>query len=274
MRHATDGSLYAHSRPDGAERSGDADSLFAVAGVEDFVRSQLPPPPARVLEVGCGSGELALALSTAGWRVTATDPRAPEGEPFVRSAVEDLNVADYEPFDAAVAVLSLHHAGDVGVMLDKVCSLLKPGGILVVDEFRKESLADRATAAFFYHQLMSLPPSRRQGAFRSNGHEGHQPEGGGSEPGGRHGPGGDSFESWSSRISDHRAGVHEEGKVLAALEERFNRRSLSYGPYLFRYGLDAEVEPLERKLIAEGAIRPTGLRWVGTLGAESRGQGR
>lgn len=268
MRHATDGSPYNHSRPDGAaERSGDADALFAVAGVENFVRSQLPPTPARVLEVGCGSGELALALSAAGWRVTATDPRAPEGEPFVRSAVEDLNVADYEPFDAAVAVLSLHHAGDVGAMLDRVSSLLKPGGVLVVDEFRKESLADRATAAFFYHQLKSLPPSRRQGASGSNGHEGHPPDGGGHEPGG------DSFESWSSRISGHRAGVHDEGKVLAALEERFYRRSLAYGPYLFRHGLDAEVEPLERKLIAEGGIRPTGLRWVGTLGTESRDQG-
>src|SRR3990170_706050 len=86
----------------------------AGAGVEEFVRSQLPPPPARVLEVGCGSGELTLALSAEGWRVTAVDPEAPEGPPFVRAAVEDLDTADYEPFDAAVAVLSLHHADAVG----------------------------------------------------------------------------------------------------------------------------------------------------------------
>ncbi len=50
-------------------------------------------------------------------------------------------------------------------------------------------------------------------------------------------------------------------------------RSLSHGPFLFRQGLDAEVEPLERKLIAEGGIRPTGLRWVGVLGAEADGKG-
>ncbi len=83
----------------------------AGAGVEKFVRSQLPPPPARVLEVGCGSGELALALSAEGWRVTAVDPEAPEGSPFVRAAVENLDAADHGPFDAAVAVLSLHQRG-------------------------------------------------------------------------------------------------------------------------------------------------------------------
>ena len=220
------------------------------------MRSQLPPPPARVLEVGCGSGELALSLLAGGWQVVAVDPRAPEGEPFVRGAVEDLDASDYEPFDAAVAVLSLHHAGDVGAMLDVVSSLLlKPGGILVVDEFRKEHLEDRATAAFYYHQRLSLLHA---------GREGHG--------GGGLAPAGDSFESWFSRVAEHRAGVHEEGDVLAALEERFTTRSLSYGPFLFRQGLDAELEPLERKLIAEGGIRATGMRWVGIL--EASGTGR
>ncbi len=255
--HATGGSLHDRPGPEGVARHpGDADSWSPGAGVEDFVRSQLPPPPARVLEVGCGSGELALALSAGGWRVTAVDPRASDGEPFVRAAVEELDAAEYEPFDAAVAVLSLHHAGDVGVVLDKVRSLLKPGGVLVVDEFRKEHLADEATAAFFYHQRLSLLHAGRKETERG----GHPPVGG-------------SFESWFSRVSEHRASVYEEGEVLEALEERFTTRSLSYGPFLFRQGLDAEVEPLERKLIEEGGIRPTGLRWVGVLGAESAGQG-
>ncbi|MEJ7815474.1 MAG: hypothetical protein WKF53_09905 [Rubrobacter sp.] len=49
--------------------------------------------------------------------------------------------------------------------------------------------------------------------------------------------------------------------------------NLSYGPFVFRQALDAEVEPLERKLIAKGGIRPTGLRWVGVLGAKSDGKG-
>jgi SAM-dependent methyltransferase len=255
--HARHGSLHDRQAPVGtAEHHGDAGSCSTDAGVQDYVRSQLPPPPARVLEVGCGSGELALSLSAGGWRVTAVDPEAPEGEPFVRAIVEELDAAEYEPFDAAVAVLSLHHARDVGAVLDKVCSLLKPGGVLVVDEFRKEHLADEATAAFFYYQHISLLCAGRK------------------ESGGRGHPSmGDSFESWFSRLSEHRASVHGEGDVLAALEERFATRSLSYGPFLFRQGLDAEVEPLERKLIEEGGILPAGLRWVGTLRAKDDSKG-
>lgn len=231
--------------------------LDAGAGVEGFVRYELPPPPASVLEVGCGSGELARSLSAGGWRVTAVDPEAPDGGPFVRAAVEELDVAEHGPFDAAVAVLSLHHAGELGAVLDKVRSLLKPGGVFVVDEFRKEHLADRATAAFFYHQQLSLLHAGR----KATGAGGHQ-------------PGGDTFESWYARITGHRAAVHGEGAVLAPLEERFVTRSLSYGPYLFRQGLDAAVEPLERKLIEEGGIRATGLRWVGVLEAEFPGGSR
>src|SRR4028119_1283286 len=172
----------------------------AGAGVEKFVRSQLPPPPAGVREGGRGSGELALALSAEGWQVTAVDPEAPDGPPFVRAAVEDLDAADQGPFDAAVAVLSLHHAGVVGTVLDKVRSLLRPGGVLVVDEFRKEHLVERATAAFFYHQQLSLIHAGRK-RNDDGGHGGH----------GDHRPDGGSFESWYARTPGRRAGVRGGG---------------------------------------------------------------
>ena len=244
-------------RTEDSAAAGPVESWGSGVGAEVFVRYQLPPPPARVLEVGCGSGELARSLSAAGWRVTAVDPGAPEGGPFVRAAVEELDVGDHGPFDAAVAVLSLHHAGELATVLDKVRSLLKPRGVFVVDEFRKERLADRPTAAFFYHQQLSLLHAAKKGA-----------------DGGGHQPGEGTFESWYARVTGHRAAVHGEGEVLAPLEERFLTRSLSYGPYLFRHGLDAAVEPLERKLIAEGGIQATGLRWVGVLETVPQGRSR
>jgi SAM-dependent methyltransferase len=111
--------------------------------VLDFVRAELPATAARVLEVGCGDGELARALSTAGYHVLAIDPEAPDGPLFRRSTIEDLD--EPGPFDAVVASRSLHHVDDLAVALDKVASLLEVGGAVLVDDFAWERL-DAATA--------------------------------------------------------------------------------------------------------------------------------
>jgi SAM-dependent methyltransferase len=51
---------------------------------------ELPRPLARVLEVGCGRGELARKLAADGYEVLAIDPRAPEGPIFRRTTLEAL----------------------------------------------------------------------------------------------------------------------------------------------------------------------------------------
>jgi SAM-dependent methyltransferase len=96
----------------------------------DFVLSQLPPPPARLLEVGCGKGELARALAERGYDVVAIDPEAPEGPIFRRTAIEAFD----EPgrFDAVVASLSLHHFHELGAALDKLRRL--SDGPLILNE--------------------------------------------------------------------------------------------------------------------------------------------
>ena len=108
-----------------------------------FVLSHLGPPAARVLEVGCGQGQLALALDALGYDVVAVDPVAPEGPIFRRIEIEEL--VDSQRFDAAVASYSLHHVVDLDLVLDKLRVLLKPEGVLVVDEFGWD-LIDEATA--------------------------------------------------------------------------------------------------------------------------------
>ena len=99
----------------------------------EFAREQLPPAPARVLEVGCGQGELTTALAVAGYDVLGIDPVAPHGDLFRRLKLEDLE--ETEPFEAIVAAHSLHHIRDLDAGLDKIAGLLAPGGVLVVDEF-------------------------------------------------------------------------------------------------------------------------------------------
>lgn len=104
--------------------------------LSDFVIEQLPLPPARVLEVGCGEGQLARALVVAGYEVVAVDPEAPEGSIFRRTTIEAFE--DSGPFDAVVASRSLHHVHELGAMLDKLLRLLR--GPLILNEFAWDRL--------------------------------------------------------------------------------------------------------------------------------------
>ena len=94
-----------------------------------------------MLEVGCGRGELALALDGAGYEVVAVDPEAPDGPIFRRITLEELD--DPGPFDAIVAAFALHHVHDLDAGLDKLRRLLD--GVLIVDEFGWD-LLDEETA--------------------------------------------------------------------------------------------------------------------------------
>jgi SAM-dependent methyltransferase len=98
-----------------------------------FVRAALPPPPARVLEVGAGHGELAAALAAAGYEVVAVDPAG--HVPEVHAV--PLHEIDEPPasFAAAVAVLSLHHVEPLSESCRRLGELVRPGGTLVIDEF-------------------------------------------------------------------------------------------------------------------------------------------
>jgi ubiquinone/menaquinone biosynthesis C-methylase UbiE len=194
---------------------------------EDFVGSQLPPPPARVLEVGCGDGRLARALAAAGYRVTAIDPRAPAGAIFRQVTLEAFD--SEQPFDAAVAIVSLHHVADVGSAVRKIAGLLTPRGRLIVEEFAKERFVERSTAQWYWSQ-------------RNLGKD---------------------FERWLRDWIDEHADVHGFATILPHLERQFVQRCFAHVPYLHLYDLDPAVEPLERALIARGEIEATGIRYVG-----------
>ena len=108
-----------------------------------------------MLEVGCGRGDLALALAAAGHDVTAIDPAAPEGAIFRRVLLEEFDESG--PFDAVVARVSLHHIEDLSGALDRITGLLGAGGVLVLEEFAKERFTD-ATASWYYEQREGSEP--------------------------------------------------------------------------------------------------------------------
>ena len=82
--------------------------------------------PGRVLEIGCGEGELARSLAGVGHDVVAIDPDAPAGGIFRQVTLEDFEPS--APFDAVVASLSLHHIADLDAAVDKVAGLFVPEG--------------------------------------------------------------------------------------------------------------------------------------------------
>jgi SAM-dependent methyltransferase len=214
-------------------------SSLRLASFYEFVVSQLPFPAKRVLEVGCGGGELAVALAAAGYRVTAVDPEAPEGSIFRRSRLEDFS--DDRGFDGVIASVSLHHVEDPASALDKIAGLLRRGGVLILEEFAKERLTG-ATARWYYHQRRAL-----------------------AAVGVDDSPIPDEFETWERRWTEDHVDIHPFAALRREIDLRFAERYFATVPYLFDYSLDDALEPLERELIAAGRIEATGVRYVGEL---------
>ena len=106
----------------------------------------LPPRPARVLDLGCGTGWTSLFFARAGYEVVGADIapdmidrasalRDAEGLPNVSFVVSDYEALAYRgEFDAVVFFHSLHHADDEGLAVRKAFAALKPGGVLLADE--------------------------------------------------------------------------------------------------------------------------------------------
>jgi len=107
-----------------------------------FVRANLPAPPMRLLEIGAGDGALARALAQAGYEVLAIDPE-PAGADVRPVALHELDEPSAS-FDAAVAVTSLHHVEPLEGSLRRLAQLLKPEGVLAVDEFDVAAFDERA----------------------------------------------------------------------------------------------------------------------------------
>ena len=116
-----------------------------------FVLQELPPAPARVLEVGCGDrGGLVPALVEAGYDALGVDPRAPEG-PRYRQC--DFREVDGE-FDAVVAGRVLHHL----VPLDEAAArIAELAPLVLVDEFAWDLIGPELEAWYEAHYTASSP---------------------------------------------------------------------------------------------------------------------
>lgn len=212
-----------------------AESVLSGA-FEEFVRTQLPPPPARVLEVGCGQGELTTELAVAGYDVLGIDPVAPLGDLFRRIRLEDVDAPD-DTYDAVVASHSLHHVVDLGHALDRIVSLLAPAGVLVLDELAWDRI-DEETLDWLYGQRRALAAAG-------------------------HGDAPASLEAQREEWESEHLGVHGYEALRRELDARFEERAFAWTPFLHRLTGGVAGEVLEQALIDAGAIQPLGFRYAG-----------
>lgn len=196
----------------------------------DFVGKSLPPPPARVLEVGAGEGALARALREEGYDVEAIDPASTTAD-VQPVALHELS-AEPGSFDAAVAVLSLHHVEPLQASCRRLAEVVRTGGVLVLDEIDFDRFDERAAAWWLEHH--GTP-------------EGHDGQAG--VP--------------AEIVARLRAHCHMLTTLQAALDQGFELTPPVRGPYLYRWELDPSLRETELALIARGELPATGARLVG-----------
>jgi SAM-dependent methyltransferase len=197
--------------------------------VLEFVVAALPPAPARVLEVGAGSGELAADLAAAGYEVVAIDPggEAANVEPVALLDLDERSAG----FDAAVAVVSLHHVEPLEPSCEHLARLVRPGGALVIDEFDVTAFDERAA------RWLSV-------RWREHGREAHD-----------HHPA-----DMAAELREH---LHPIAALRAALAPAFLLTPPRHGPYLHRWDLAPELQGPEEEAIAAGRIPAVGVRFTG-----------
>jgi len=197
------------------------------ADVFAFVRSALPPAPARVLEIGAGRGELAADLLAAGYDVVAIDPAG--GPPPVRQlALLDVDGAAGS-YDAAIAVVSLHHVNPLAESVARLGHLVGSGGRLIVDEFDVDRFDERA-AHWWIEQGQVQRRERPQ-----------------------------NTPAFAEELRGH---LHPLGRLADALAPWFDVSVPVRGAYLHRWDLDPGLRDAEEALIAAGRLPATGARFV------------
>ena len=207
-----------------ASRLASSSAIFSGLELVDFILLHLAPP-ARLLDIGCGEGNLTLELDARGYEVTGIDPAAPEGPVFERTTLEAF--APPHLYDGAIASRSLHHVTDLGPALEKVAQLAP---LLIVDEFAWDRL-DMPTARWYL--------AHRHGYSRSIQQ---------------------CLDEWAE---EHR-GLHGWETLRKGLDRRFEQRYFAWRPYLYRYPeVDAD-EASEQALIDADEIQALGFRYIGT----------
>lgn len=233
----------------------------ATAETMEWLIHTLPPPPIRILEVGCGRGELAGALLKRGFDVLPLDSSADAVAEARRAGIaavqDDFLRYEAAPFDVLLFTRSLHHMDPLRDAIARAHALLGAGGLFIAEEFAVER-ADRAAAGWFYDMETVLGAA---GVIA--------PEEGDASTSA------DLLQRWRAEHESHLDHpLHTGAEMLTSVRERFEVLAVEKVPYLYRY-LAERLEASERghavarcllgieqRLVAERSMPAIGLRIV------------
>jgi len=226
----------------------------------NFIKRFLPSECRRILEVGCGTGELAARLSKDGYSVVAIDTDRDSVAAALRLDV-NAHVAtwpdfDQGQFDAVLFTRSLHHIHPIDESLRQAADSLANGGRIIVEDFAYES-ADEKTLRWFRSAIRLLEAT---GSLVMS-----------EEFLGKVLSKTETLNAWRE---NHETELHKAAEIDAPLEKVFECVIRENAAYYFRYianaitstdKRDAVVHALaaqEETLAADGSIVPLGRRFV------------
>jgi SAM-dependent methyltransferase len=235
---------------------------FEMRHTYDFIRRSLPRNCRHILEIGCGTGELAARLSQDGVAIVAIDSDPDSVAAALRLGV-DARIAtwpdfDDGEFDAVLFTRSLHHIHPLDESLRQAVKSLAADGRVIVEDFAHES-TDEKTLRWFNSAIRFLEATRSltltdeflERVLSKTA----------------------TLQAWKE---NHDPDLHTSAAIAAQLERILGGVRTENAPYYFRYIANA-ISPTERRdailqafaeqeetLAADGSISALGRRFVAT----------
>lgn len=197
---------------------------------------------ATVLEVGCGDGHVAVELKRLGYRVTGVDADSRVTARARKRGVSAITASwpDYErrPVDAVAFTRSLHHIGPLAAAAERAHQLLKPGGVLLLEDIAFEEVDARALRWFV--DVLRTHPERALVA-RSR-HELVPNLLAAKHP----------IDAWHAH---HDHDLHGAVAMAKAIAVHFDIRSTASAPYFYRYLVPVLPKTSKAAALIEDVLR-------------------
>lgn len=231
-------------------------STFFLEQTSKFLKNAIDPKGTRILEVGCGNGDVARCLTSEGASVMAIDTDAEAVQTSRSKGVNamEIDFMEFEDglFDAIIFTRSLHHIHDLRRAIKNAKRSLMPDGKLILEEFDVENVNEETTR-WYYDTILYLS---RSDLTEERFEQVRKP-----------------LETWEAEHA-HNPPLNTGKEMISEIEAVFGQVELERNAYLYRsigalisnrelgYDMTRFVFDVESMLVKKGLIMPNGIRVV------------